>query len=160
MTKPVGADIESLCRKCGDVWHVVMAKVGDKIVKVQCKQCGGLHRYRPLNTIDNTASKSKPASPSRPSRSKSSPAPRSSRREEPVVVPYDPLAPVRRYSPGESYEAGDHIKHVKFDVGVVEKILEGGKIQVVFPSGRKVLAQAKPASTLMPPNERILRGGE
>ena len=29
MTPAVGADIESLCSKCGDVWHVVVAKVGD-----------------------------------------------------------------------------------------------------------------------------------
>ena len=26
MTPAVGADIESICRKCGDVWHVVVAK--------------------------------------------------------------------------------------------------------------------------------------
>lgn len=43
----VGADIESICRKCGDVWHVVVAKVGDQIAKVQCKQCNGLHRHKP-----------------------------------------------------------------------------------------------------------------
>ena len=46
MSAGVGADVESLCSKCGDVWHVVVAKDGDKIVKVQCKQCSGYHRYR------------------------------------------------------------------------------------------------------------------
>src|SRR5665647_995831 len=48
MSAGVGADVESLCSKCGDVWHVVVAKDGDKIVKVQCKQCSGYHRYRCL----------------------------------------------------------------------------------------------------------------
>src|SRR5215831_8256165 len=42
----VGADVEALCSKCGDVWHVVVAKVGEAIVKVQCKQCGGYHRFK------------------------------------------------------------------------------------------------------------------
>src|SRR5678815_1711262 len=39
MSAAVGADVEALCSKCGDVWHVVVAKVGERIVKVQCKQC-------------------------------------------------------------------------------------------------------------------------
>ena len=46
MSVAVGADIASLCSKCGDVWHVVVAKVGESIVKLQCKECGGYHRYR------------------------------------------------------------------------------------------------------------------
>ena len=37
MSAAVGADVEALCSKCGDVWHVVVAKVGDQIVKVHCK---------------------------------------------------------------------------------------------------------------------------
>src|SRR5262249_25121016 len=46
MSAGVGADVEALCSKCGDVWHVVVAKVGQQIVKVQCKQCSGYHRYK------------------------------------------------------------------------------------------------------------------
>ena len=46
MTPAVGADIESLCSKCGDVWHVIEAKVGDDIVRVLCKECGKQHRYK------------------------------------------------------------------------------------------------------------------
>ena len=34
MTARVGADIEALCSKCGDVWHVVVAMVGPEIVRV------------------------------------------------------------------------------------------------------------------------------
>ena len=33
-TPGVGQDIEALCGRCGQVWHVVMAKMGDKIAKV------------------------------------------------------------------------------------------------------------------------------
>ena len=54
MSVGVGQDIESICNKCGDVWHVVVAKVGDKIAKVQCKECNGYHRYRPSGTTSAT----------------------------------------------------------------------------------------------------------
>src|SRR5207237_3418822 len=47
MSAGVGADIEALCSKCGDVWHVLVAKdANGRIAKVQCKQCGGQHRYK------------------------------------------------------------------------------------------------------------------
>ena len=45
-TPGVGDDIEDVCSRCGDTWHVVMAKVGDRIAKVVCKRCGGQHGYR------------------------------------------------------------------------------------------------------------------
>src|SRR5258705_3857278 len=48
MSAAVGADMGWLGSKCGDVWHVVVAKVGEEIVKVQCKQCGGYHRHKPV----------------------------------------------------------------------------------------------------------------
>ena len=31
MTAAVGADVEALCSKCGDVWHVVVAKVNVQV---------------------------------------------------------------------------------------------------------------------------------
>ena len=42
-----------MCGRCGQVWHVVMAKMGDRIAKVVCKRCGGHHRYR--TEADDTA---------------------------------------------------------------------------------------------------------
>ena len=45
-TPGVGEDIEDICTRCGDTWHVVMAKVGDRVAKVVCKLCGGQHNYR------------------------------------------------------------------------------------------------------------------
>jgi len=42
-TPSVGEDIEALCGRCGQVWHVVMAKMGERIAKVVCKRCGGHH---------------------------------------------------------------------------------------------------------------------
>jgi hypothetical protein len=135
MTAAVGADIESICSKCGDVWHVVVAKVGEKIAKVQCKQCHGFHRYKPPGGL--------PA-PVRTKAGAAAPRPRKAAAPEPEpAVAADPSRPVRRYAPGDAYTAGDRINHPTFGQGVVESSPGPGKMQVFFPSGRRILAQAK-----------------
>jgi hypothetical protein len=158
MTAAVGADVESLCSKCGDVWHVVVAKVGDKIAKVQCKQCHGFHRYKPppgkepksLRPTTHAARAAKPTTTlaggaaKKPTRAKKAAEP------EAPAVQADLSRPVRRYSPAEAYTPGDRITHATFGAGVVE-LSAAGKIQVMFPGGRRVLAVAKAESTLGKP---------
>jgi len=135
MSAGVGADIEALCSKCGDVWHVVVAKVGDKIVKVHCKQCGGDHRYK--SPHDAPAEKKLPAA-IRPVREPKAPV---ERFEKPAVTA-DLSKPARPYRASELFEVGERIEHPSFGQGVIE-IAEPGKITVFFASGRRVLVQAR-----------------
>jgi predicted nucleic acid-binding Zn-ribbon protein len=135
MSAGVGADVEALCSKCGDVWHVVVAKVGDKIVKVHCKQCGGDHRYK--SPHDAPAEKKLPSA-IRPAREPRAPV---ERFEKPAVAA-DLSKATRPYRASEHYEVGERIDHPSFGQGVIE-IDEPGKITVFFASGRRVLVQAK-----------------
>ena len=144
MTAAVGADIEALCSKCGDVWHVVVAKVGAQIVRVICKECGGQHRYKSAASAAAKASKS--------SSSSSSAAPRAPRPEKAPVerfekpaVAADLARPVKPYRASERFEVGERVEHVQFGQGVIE-VSEPGKITVFFASGRRVLVQAKEAA--------------
>jgi hypothetical protein len=135
MSAGVGADVEALCSKCGDVWHVVVAKVGDQIAKVQCKECGAYHRYRSGDKV--------PAS----KRASTSPRPKVARApverfEKPAVAP-DLTRAVRPYSAVERYAVGDRVDHKVFGQGVVEASPEPGKVTVFFAIGRKVLVQAR-----------------
>lgn len=147
MSAEVGADIESICNKCGDVWHVVVAKVGDKIAKVQCKQCGGYHRYRPLSGTGSKGA-AKKRNPSAAGRAAT---------KEPVaridkpMIEADTSKPVRSYNYADTYQPGDRIDHPKFGHGVVELTSEPGKMQVFFADGRRVLALAKPKPALERP---------
>ena len=147
LSTDVGADIESLCGKCGDVWHVVVAKVGEKIVKVQCKQCGGLHRYKPPPGSAGAAKQktTRKRSTGR-GRVKKAPAP-----PPPPPVPRDPATPPIRYNINQAFEAGDQLKHRIFGVGIVEELLDPGKMRVYFDGERKVLACAKPGPALERP---------
>ncbi|WP_428268617.1 hypothetical protein [Haliangium sp.] len=141
MSIKVGQDIEALCRKCGDVWHVVFAMDGDKVVRVQCKQCSGYHRYRSPNE-----SKSSRSSSAR----KRSPAQPKPRIDEPQVAA-DLSVPIKPYRFSDEFAPGERIDHPKFGIGVVEITAEPGKMQVFFPDGRRVLARAKPRSQLERP---------
>jgi hypothetical protein len=139
MSAGVGADVEALCSKCGDVWHVVVAKVGQQIVKVQCKQCSGYHRYKSPHGAP--ADKKLPAT-NRAPREPKAPV---ERFEKPAVAA-DLARPVRPYRASEMFEVGERVDHPQFGQGVIE-IAEPGKITVFFGSGRRVLAQAKTAAT-------------
>jgi hypothetical protein len=136
MTAGVGADVEALCSKCGDVWHVVVAKVGEQIVKVQCKECSGYHRYKPAHAAQ--AAKKGASSAPRPPREAKAPV----ERFEKPAVSADLSKPVRPYRASERFIIGERIDHVSFGHGVIE-LAEPGKITVFFASGRRVLAQAK-----------------
>ncbi len=134
MSAAVGADIAALCHKCGDVWHVIVAKVGEQIVKVQCKECGGYHRYK---------------SPAGAALAKKAATKRAPRKPSAVVekhevpsVAADLSRPVRKYAASEQFEVGDRVDHATFGTGTVE-IVDGAKITVFFATGRKVLVHAK-----------------
>ena len=139
MSAAVGADIESICRKCGDVWHVVVAMDGDKIVKVLCKQCNNYHRYKPPG---GTPKKSKSGVGKRTTSSKKQTV--SVRFDEPQVQA-NVSKPVMPYKFSAAFEPGDRISHPKFGEGVVE-LNAPGKMQVFFPEGRRWLALAKKKS--------------
>jgi hypothetical protein len=138
MSAAVGADIEALCSKCGDVWHVVVAKDGDKIVKVLCKQCGGYHRYRSPHgapAVKKMPAATRPPKEPRPTRDPVE------RFEKPAVAA-DLSKPSRPYRASEKFEVGDRVDHPSFGQGIIE-ISEPGKITVFFGTGRRILAQAK-----------------
>lgn len=148
-TPAVGEDIEALCGKCGEVWHVVMAKMGERIAKVVCKRCGGHHLYRTAAGVAaaSAASENGATTTSRRVSRARTPEP-----PPPAPLPaFDPSKPPRAYVPAEAYATGDRVSHPKFGTGVVTGSPGAGKVEIAFPSGRRVLASARAASTLERP---------
>ena len=109
----VGDDIGALCRKCGDVWHVVVALVDGRIAKVECKQCGARHRYRPVDGATGPGAR----------RTRSAAAPRKRSREKKPIVEADRSRPRRSFDASETYAVGDRIVHPSFGEGVVREEL-------------------------------------
>jgi hypothetical protein len=146
-TPGVGEDIEDICTRCGDTWHVVMAKIGDRVAKVVCKLCGSQHNYR--GEKNAAAPKSGSASTwGRPRRRK---AGRSNATPAPQIPDFDPSKPPRSYSPQQGFLPGERVIHATFGVGVVAAVPGPGKVDVQFPNGLRTLACAKPGSNLERP---------
>ena len=148
-TPGVGDDIEDVCSRCGDTWHVVMAKVGERIAKVVCKRCGGQHSYRGPEGATSTTSGGAGGPGKRMMRRRSSKP-----NLEAVAAPppaFDPDKPPRPYSARDLYAPGERIMHPTFGTGVVSAAPGPGKVDVVFPSGNRTLACAKAESTLARP---------
>ena len=144
-TPGVGQDIEDICTRCGDTWHVVMAKVGDRVAKVVCKLCGSQHNYRgEKNTPTAGASSSW-------TRSRRRRTERAVATPTPQLAEFDPTKPPRGYSPKDDYVPGERVIHRTFGVGVVAAVPGPGKVDVQFPAGTRTLACARTTSTLERP---------
>ena len=144
MSAAVGADVEALCSKCGDVWHVVVAKVGEQIVKVHCKECNKEHRYKSPHGAPKE--KRQPSVQARMNAEPRQTAAKVIERFEKPQVAADMTKPPRRYGASEKFEVGERVEHPSFGQGVVEGS-EPGKVTVFFATGRRVLAQAKAAAS-------------
>jgi hypothetical protein len=137
----VGSEVQGICGRCGDVWHVVIAFAGDRIAQVQCGECGARHRYRPSGGAPAGEASPDGARHSRsPARRSAASARRGSAKP---VVEADPSRPRRAFSPHDSYQVGDRLLHPTFGEGVVQAILGASKLLVLFDSGPKRLVQGR-----------------
>lgn len=142
MIVAVGKDIYSTCGKCGDVWHVVVSMSGDRVTKVQCKNCLGSHRYKaPAGEVDvnaNAKSKRRTVTGRRRTVAKTPPS------ADNPLIEANTDKPIQEYSMRTTFEPGDRVAHPKFGMGVVEGTSDPGKMLVFFKSaGRKTLAHAR-----------------
>lgn len=142
MRVAVGKDVEAVCRKCGEVWHVIVSVEDGKITRVQCKECMAYHRYRAPEgeeRVDATAKPRKTARKASPRKTKAKKAKKSATYDEPLVEP-DLSRPIRIYKMTDTYAPGDRVEHPKFGQGVVEMLPGDGKMNVFFEDGRRTLA--------------------
>lgn len=155
-----GSSVESVCRKCKAVTdHHVVAMMGDKIAKVECKVCRARHAYvspkaeakpAPAARVRNgatgvvtTAASAAPA-PRAAKPAKSSAATRQAMaltaQWEKLVA--DCTAPLE-YSMDRTYRAGDVIDHPVFGQGHVQKVMKPCTIEVMFKDGLRNLRCGK-----------------
>lgn len=133
----VGSDIGSICRRCGDVWHVVIARVDGRIAKVECKECGARHRYRPAEGAKTASSRSSAAGAA---------SPRARSRKAKQIVEADRSRARRPFRPSETYRVGDRVVHESFGEGVVQAVKGPTKIEILFEVGSKTLVHGRDGS--------------
>ena len=122
----VGGEVVSLCTKCKTATgHNITSKVGEKIAKVRCRECGSTHRY--LN----------PNAPRRSSRRKTTKL----TAEEVWNLCVQGVSSKKKlsYTLSGTFKQNDLIDHSHFGLGVVTHVLASDKIQVTFRDGEKTL---------------------
>lgn len=131
--QPVAGDhIEARCTKCKDITnHTIVAMVEDKVAKVECNTCGGIHKYR-KPTVKKAATKS------RASATKAVKINKIETEWEGLLNNADP-ASATPYSMQMSIKDGGLIQHPSFGLGRIINIIRPNKMEVYFRDGVKLL---------------------
>lgn len=127
----IGQEVEFHCGKCkADTLHKVTSVKDGKISRVLCTVCNSYRLYRPKSAASQSRAAKTPRSAGR--RSKMS---------------YDNLISevteqeVQDYTTNGDFRLTKAIRHKTFGVGVITKVHNDTKIEVVFKEGIKLLGQ-------------------
>lgn len=133
MTKlAAGKEVLSHCNKCKlTLAHIVVVMKSDtEIGKVKCLTCKTVHTYRDPSTVKAKNTKMAKARPEH--------------REESIADMWmeainKSTAKSKQYVPTEKFILGDIIDHPTFGPGVIDKLIDNNKIQVIFRHDIKTL---------------------
>ena len=148
-----GGEVDAYCTKCRMVLnHRIIAMVGPKPARVECSTCGSHHNYRAGAPGERAASVSSGAGTIRSSAaSTTARAPRGPTRAEQAALDREKqwekaiagkgMSDFRVYRVSNVFKEGDLIRHSKFGDGVVTRIIDQNKIEILFKDEARTLAQ-------------------
>lgn len=135
-----GDNIEARCTRCRTVLnHTIVAMVGERVVRVECNTCRGMHNYSGAKTA---------AVPTPRASSTKSPAVSRKARKEPGMAEREEWESLRAAMGGKSvkaydmngkYRANDLVEHNVFGLGIVQLVVGPNKMNVLFQCGKKLL---------------------
>jgi hypothetical protein len=142
-----GGEVDSYCTKCRLVLnHRIIAMVGPKPRKVECSTCGSHHLYRAnppgaREPAEAGAGRSEPRAPrvSHVTRAEAARQDREKTWEKATVG--KAVTDFRRYTVSATFREGDLVRHSKFGDGFVTRIVDAGKVEVMFKDETRMLAQ-------------------
>lgn len=151
MSKPLraGGEVDSWCTKCKLVLnHRVIAMVGGVPVRVECSTCMSHHNFRARAPGEKAPSAARAASTSSGPRStraasatKAQQAALDRERSWEKAVSGKAVSEFKNYRVDEIFAEGDLIRHKKFGDGVVTRILDPRKVEILFKDEPRTLAQ-------------------
>ena len=129
----VGGYVDAYCGKCKDVTsHIVLAKVGAKPTRVECRTCHAMHQYKAAATAAKPSSGTKAPGSRTTTRSKAAePKPE----EAWAASMRQARGEAIKYEPGGQYVVGNRLNHARFGEGVVVRLSSGTVCEVVFKTG-------------------------
>lgn len=149
----VGGEIDAYCTKCRlDLNHRIIAMVGEDVKRVECLTCHGDHNYRrPMadrekekerkaqsRAIHGSGSSSSKSSGPKTERGGSK---LSSRQLWEKSISGQPPTAFKAYNIKQTFSPGELIRHSRFGDGVIAKILDPQKVEILFEDGPRTMAQ-------------------
>lgn len=149
MSKPLkaGGEVDSWCTKCKLVLnHRIIAMVGAQPARVECSTCGSHHNFRARAPGEKA--------PSTGTRSSTTAGPKSVRgptkaqqlildreRSWEKAVSGKGVNEFTAYTVASTFNEGDLIRHKKFGDGIVTRIIDAKKVEILFRDEPRTLAQ-------------------
>jgi len=144
-----GDEVDSYCTSCRLMLaHTVVALVGTKPDKVQCKTCGKQHKYRakPPKSAGGAATEDAPKKPKAVKAKTGTTRTRKTKETEAgweEALAGRDMVNSKPYTISGEYQEREVINHKTFGFGVIVKLLAENKMQVRFKEGTKLLAFGK-----------------
>jgi hypothetical protein len=141
----VAGEVDSWCTKCRLVLNhrIVSMKLG-KAYQVECLTCRATHLWRAAAPGEKAASggggERAPRASAAPRSTRVTPAMRHEQSWEKAIAGRG-VHEFKSYNTGGSFQEGDLLRHKKFGDGVVTRVIDLHKVEVLFKDEAKTLAQ-------------------
>jgi hypothetical protein len=118
--------------------HTIVAMVGEKIARVECNTCHGVHNYHQAKeSKEVVAGKDQPKKAATPRTAKVDPAVAAAAEWAALLENRDPAKAIP-YDMNGKFRRNDLLLHSLFGVGIVQ-LIQVNKIDVLFQEGKKRL---------------------
>jgi hypothetical protein len=119
--------------------HTIVAMVGDKVVRVECNTCHGIHSYRAVKPAKEPAiAKGVAKKPAVPRSAKPTPEALAAAEWAELTATVDPAQAVP-YAMTVKFRVNTPVLHPTFGLGIVQQLLPPNKIAVLFQDGKRLL---------------------
>ncbi len=145
-----GGEIDAWCTKCRmDLGHRIVAMVQGVPKRVECQTCSSQHNYRAPKTSKTAAGVFVRNRPEKPAGRATSAGVRVAQKAKTEHERYQAWAQktlgqavdaFTRYGMDQRFAEGQLISHPKFGEGYVDKVIDAGKVSIMFRDGAKTLA--------------------
>ena len=137
MAKQISEDIIANCPRCKqDLTHTIMTLDGEEVEKVLCKTCKNEHVYKAPKE-GKTPSKKK-ISTANSKKNTISPLEEWERAMEQAKD-----APISVYAMDGYFREGEKVDHSKFGLGLIRKLIQPNKMEIIFEEGAKFLIRGR-----------------
>jgi hypothetical protein len=148
----VAGEIDAWCTKCRmDLNHRIVAMVGEKVKKVFCLTCKTEHVFhKPKNAPVGDKRIVAKATSARGGRTTAAEREAAAQKAERVrvaswerAIAGQPANAFRSFRITESFSEGELVRHTKFGDGVVTRVVDRQKVEILFQDGPRTMAHTQ-----------------